>query len=954
MRINGLRQWRILYREFLFRIVDREFLASHSKGDASQLLLQLLTLLIFLSVMFTVPALFANPGPHPQARLVFAWSAEHFLIATTMLTVGIFTVLSWGSMFPDQRDIAVLAPLPVRAYTILLAKTAGIATALAATVVALHAAAGLVWPLVMNTASGPYTIPALTSDAAIPPVGAADLQAVLDNDFAVALREGSLAPGAGGGVAIGAYTKGVRRVFAYGAATPDSMFDIASVTKVFTGLALAQMIEQGRVRADQPVRELIPDAGLVRPPNGGREITLLDLAMHYSGLPAMPADFRPRDPGNPYADFNVRRLYAFLRTRGVARPQDARFLYSNVGFGLLGHALATRGGVDYETLIRQLITEPLELRDTTAELTADQQRRLMQGYDREHYPVQLWDLDVLAGAGALKSTAGDMLTWLEANLHPERLPPGTLPAAVTASHARRAALGAGGIALAWTLAPTGDIAHAGDTSGFSAEVSFNPSEDSALVVLANTGIGTAVSADIVAEHVRGRLRGQAPIMIAEVTIPARGSVRTALLLLTAYWLTMLTCGIFVLSLTMGIQALAAVMLPRRHFLRVSSFLQVAWFCVMVATYFLQPMAVTPAVVMEAQRAGLLGSSPSYWFLGLFQTLSGSPALAPLARRAAIGVSAAAIATTVVCALSYVRTLRRITEEPDSRPGVGRLSRLPAFGDSLQTAVVQFSLRTLVRSAQHRVIFLFYLGIGFALTAVFLKSPAGQVQGSAVSGVWQERSLPLIVSSVIMMVCAVVGARLSFALPRELSANWIFRSLPVRGGARYVAARRRALMVVAVGPVWAIAAVVFPLTWPWVPAMEHLAALALLGLTLAELCLSGTQKIPFTCSYLPGQSQAHITAYVALVLLLPMTIVAARFEREALESRGQYGVLISVLATGWLVARLRTSWLINASAEPVFEDEPADRVVTLDLRDSRFASHEDRDPGSISRPGDESG
>ena len=334
------RQFRVLYRDFLFRIVDRELLSTYATGDASQLLLQLVALLAFLSVLF----LGAGPGHRPdgpvQVRLMFAWSVEHFLIATTMLVVGIFSVLSWDSMFPGHRDVLVLGPLPIRAHTILLAKLAAVVTALSLAVVTLHVVSGVVWPLALNASARGHAVGALalTMDPAIPPVAAADLQLALDRDLADAVRNGPLAPGAGGGVAIGVYQRGVRRVFAYGAAAPNSVFPIASVTKPFTGLVLATMVQEQVVRFDEPVRELIPAARLPAPL--GREITLLDLATHRSGLPGMPATFHPANPANPFADFDVSKLYAYLARRGVGRPPVSRFTYSNLGFGLLGHALS--------------------------------------------------------------------------------------------------------------------------------------------------------------------------------------------------------------------------------------------------------------------------------------------------------------------------------------------------------------------------------------------------------------------------------------------------------------------------------------------------------------------------------------------------------------------------------------------------------------------------------------
>jgi hypothetical protein len=570
------RQFRVLYREFLFGIVDRELLSTHAKGDASQLLLQIVALLVFLSVCCSVPALASNADAPAQTRLMFAWSIEHFLIATTMLVVGLFAVLSWDAMFPGHRDVLVLAPLPIQAHTILLAKLAAVATALGLTVVALHVASGVAWPLALNA--------------------------------------------------------------------------------------------------------------------------------------------------------------------------------------------------------------------------------------------------------------------------------------------------------------------------------------------------------------------------ADVAGPAAGGVRTWLRLLIAYWLTMVAAGTFVFGLAMSAQGIAASLLPRRHFLRLSSWLQLGAFCLIVGAYFLQPMAVRPGAILAAQQRGILASSPSYWFLGLFQQLDGSSALAPLARRAWLGLALAVLGTAIAYGLSYVRTLRRIAEEPDATPGVPRLRWLPAFGDSVQTAVVQFSIRTLCRSAQHRVILAFYWGMGFAFTLVFLKTPRARLLATtSVLNSWREASVPLLVSSVLMVGSAVLAARLAFAMPRDLHANWIFRLLAVAGGRRYVAARRRALIVASAAPVWTAAAIVFLRMWPWRPAAGHLVALALLSLTLIEIALDGTEKIPFTCSYLPGRSRLHLAVCAAVIVVFPLTIMAATFERDALQDPTRYAALVGMLGLTWVGLRWRTALLENATgAQPQFEDEPTGDVVTLDLWDSRFA------------------
>lgn len=115
---------------------------------------------------------------------------------------------------------------------------------------------------------------------------------------------------------------GVRRVFAYGTARPDSAFEIGSITKTFTGLILAQMIEHGKVQLDAPVRELLP-AGTVAKPQG-REITLLDLVTHHSGLPRMPDNVHPADPNDPYADYLATDLYAFIAKTWSRKARERR------------------------------------------------------------------------------------------------------------------------------------------------------------------------------------------------------------------------------------------------------------------------------------------------------------------------------------------------------------------------------------------------------------------------------------------------------------------------------------------------------------------------------------------------------------------------------------------------------------------------------------------------------
>src|SRR5581483_8490814 len=206
------------------------------------------------------------------------------------------------------------------------------------------------------------------------------------------------------------------RVAAGSAHKPDAntVFEIGSATKVFTSLLLADMIERGEVKADTPVAELLP-ASVKVPARNGRVITLLDLSMQVSGLPRIPDNIDASDP-NPYAKYTPDKLYAFLNSYTLTRDPGEKYEYSNLGVGLLGLALARKLGMSYEGAVRKRILEPLGMKSTSITLSADQKKRLAAGYDGGLSPAHNWDFDALAGCGALRSTADDLLRFVAANL----------------------------------------------------------------------------------------------------------------------------------------------------------------------------------------------------------------------------------------------------------------------------------------------------------------------------------------------------------------------------------------------------------------------------------------------------------------------------------------------------------------------------------------------------------
>lgn len=378
------------------------------------------------------------------------------------------------------------------------------------------------------SATAPQVAPNPTIIPAAPPVPLSGLQAVLDREMAPILDHGILAKSTGGGIVIGVYDHGQKQVFAYGAAQPDSIFEIGSLTKTFTGLILAQMVQQKKVSFDDPVRALLPEGTVIKPL--GAEITLVDLATQHSGLPRMPDNFHPTNAANPYVDYHAAQMYDYLNKHGVTRANDTIFLYSNYGFGLLGTALSLRAGMPYGQLVRNEVTGPLHMEDTVITLSGSQQSRMIQGHDVQNRPAGRWDFDVFAGAGALVSTGADMLKYLEANLHPEKLagtagtsaanaesPAATLPAALAADHQPRATgVGPTKVALAWLYNEQTKIYfHDGGTGGFASFAAFMPGDDRAIVVLYNRSDATTANpfAQLVFFHIVGLMSGQPTIKL---------------------------------------------------------------------------------------------------------------------------------------------------------------------------------------------------------------------------------------------------------------------------------------------------------------------------------------------------------------------------------------------------------------------------------------------------------
>lgn len=185
----------------------------------------------------------------------------------------------------------------------------------------------------------------------------------------------------------------------------NTLFEIGSITKTFTATLLAREVLAGRLTLETPVARLLD--GFTVPSRNGKEITLGSIATQHSGLPRLPTNMAPADPDNPYADYDAAKLKAFLADYQLPRDPGASYEYSNLGFGLLGYALAQSQHGSYAALVGDGIFKPLGMTMTGLAFTDVMRAHLAPGHDDNGKPAKNWDIDALAGAGAIRSTAND-------------------------------------------------------------------------------------------------------------------------------------------------------------------------------------------------------------------------------------------------------------------------------------------------------------------------------------------------------------------------------------------------------------------------------------------------------------------------------------------------------------------------------------------------------------------
>ena len=299
------------------------------------------------------------------------------------------------------------------------------------------------------------------------------------------------------GMVVGIINENGSKIISYGKLSKDgpevdgeTVFELCSVTKVFTAILLADMVERGEVGLNDPIDKYLPKSVKV-PTRNGEKITLLHLATHTSGLPSTPQIPSPRDDKPGYVDFSVDQLYDFLSNYTLTGEIGSKYQYSNLGMGLLGHILSLRAGKPYRTLIIERICQPLGMESSRFELSAALQSRLAQGQYLDGQVAHKHQIpSLLSGAGGLRSTANDMLKFLGANIGLLKSP---LYTAMQKTHAGQKSIKDDELksGLAWFVIREKEndlhiLVHGGERPGYRSFIGFDPQKKAGVVVLTNS------------------------------------------------------------------------------------------------------------------------------------------------------------------------------------------------------------------------------------------------------------------------------------------------------------------------------------------------------------------------------------------------------------------------------------------------------------------------------------
>jgi serine-type D-Ala-D-Ala carboxypeptidase/endopeptidase len=270
-----------------------------------------------------------------------------------------------------------------------------------------------------------------------------------------------------------------------------TVYEIGSISKVFTSLLLADAVVRGEIDLNAAA-DVANGAGIRLPSRDGMPIKWIDLSTHRTGLPKLPGNLLLNNPTNPYRDYDSKQAAAFLNRYELPRTPGEAHEYSNFGASVLGYLVAQKAGKSYDQLLRERIAAPLRMTDCTVVLNTDQRKRLATPHERFGSVTPPWTFADLPGAGGIHATMRDMMRFAKAQLTP---PPGKLGEAIELAwkQHRDADTSGPAMGLGWIIHGDGQTRwHNGQTGGSHAAILINREFQCAVVVLCNTALWTEV------------------------------------------------------------------------------------------------------------------------------------------------------------------------------------------------------------------------------------------------------------------------------------------------------------------------------------------------------------------------------------------------------------------------------------------------------------------------------
>ncbi|KMQ68654.1 hypothetical protein ACM39_08965 [Chryseobacterium sp. FH2] len=265
----------------------------------------------------------------------------------------------------------------------------------------------------------------------------------------------------------------------------NTIYEIGSITKTFTGIALAQTVLEKKINIQDDIRKYLKGEY----PNleyKGQPIKMVNLTSHTSRITRIFPNNWERDdyiPENPFANYSREMFFEGLHHMKMDTLAGTKYEYSNMAVALLGTILEDINHQSYFTLIRKQILEPLDMKNTTIDLSKADKTMIAKSHNEKKEVVPYWDLPALPAMGALRSTTADMVKYIEAN-NKDFLP------GMNLSHQFTFAGSEGDMGFNWFIHKTPEgvtyYEHTGGTGGARSSLQCFPQSNSGFIILTNS------------------------------------------------------------------------------------------------------------------------------------------------------------------------------------------------------------------------------------------------------------------------------------------------------------------------------------------------------------------------------------------------------------------------------------------------------------------------------------